>query len=107
MLIIDYYALICNAATVSSRALDHSFLASFLTHFELHSLTHSAVAGTEGAPQQEVSSIRIVPRPKVAPVLNADGCVAVAESVHCPPRHNIDLDLAEKYNLPVGIGHGG
>ena len=84
----------------------HSF-ASFLTHFELHSLTHSAVAGTEGAPQQEVSSIRIVPRPKVAPVLNADGCVAVAESVHCPPRHNIDLDLAEKYNLPVGIGHGG
>lgn len=33
-----------------------------------------------------------------------NGCVRVAESLHCPPRHPIDPALVERYDLPVRDG---
>ena len=60
----------------------------------------------DGNGDTTLSSINIA-KPKSAPVLNEAGCVAVAESMHCPPQHHVVLDTAGQYDLPIGFGHGG
>jgi len=39
--------------------------------------------------------------------VDARGCVHVAESIHCPPKHHIDPATVAQWDLPVGVGFGG
>ena len=86
---------------------DSHALANFILFFLRCAVSAAAEIADGSGKNAADASIKIVPRPKVAPVLNEDGCVAVAESIHCPPRHNIDPDLAAKFQLPIGVGSGG
>jgi hypothetical protein len=59
------------------------------------------------APGPLLPGINILKKGNESPVVDAKGCVAVAESIHCPPNHHIDANTAMKYDLPVGVGFGG
>lgn len=57
-------------------------------------------------PARLATNIAILNKGRVGHV-DSRGCVAVAESIHCPPKHNVDQHIALKYGLPIGIGFGG
>jgi hypothetical protein len=51
--------------------------------------------------------VAIMPKGGVGEVDPRTGCVAVAESIHCPPKHNVPVEVSEEWGLPVGFGFGG
>jgi len=59
------------------------------------------------APGSGLPPIRLLASGKPNPVVDENGCVGVAESVHCPPKHKIDPEIVRRYDLPVGVGFGG
>jgi hypothetical protein len=66
----------------------------------------SSVSPPAPVPGPSIPGISILKKGSVGHV-DSRGCVAVAESIHCPPQHNIDPQLAANFNLPIGIGFGG
>jgi len=59
------------------------------------------------APGPERPGVKILEKGIAGHTNPITGCVDVAESIHCPPKHPIDPSLIEAYDLPVGIGYGG
>lgn len=59
------------------------------------------------APAPLLPGINILKKSEESPVVDARGCVAVAESIHCPPAHHVPAHIALEYDLPVGVGYGG
>mmetsp|Transcript_34954 Transcript_34954/g.71326 ORF Transcript_34954/g.71326 Transcript_34954/m.71326 type:complete len:464 (+) Transcript_34954:106-1497(+) len=58
------------------------------------------------APGPSIPGIKVLEKGTAGHV-NSQGCVAVAESIHCPPKHNVEPELTQKYDLPIGVGFGG
>jgi hypothetical protein len=65
-------------------------------------------SGSPPAPTPKLATpgISVLKKGKVGHV-DSRGCVSVAESIHCPPKHNVEPELALKYDLPIGVGFGG
>jgi hypothetical protein len=59
------------------------------------------------APGPERPGVRLLAQGPVGHTNPATGCVDVAESIHCPPKHPIDPLLVAEFDLPVGVGYGG
>jgi len=59
------------------------------------------------APGPERPGVKILDKGTVGHTNPVTGCVDVAESIHCPPKHPIEPSLVEEFDLPVGVGFGG
>mmetsp|Transcript_21345 Transcript_21345/g.48150 ORF Transcript_21345/g.48150 Transcript_21345/m.48150 type:complete len:380 (+) Transcript_21345:560-1699(+) len=79
---------------------------SILTEPELKTPGGEPIAPPAPAPVPELPFISVLERGPVGHV-DERGCVAVAESIHCPPQHPIDPEEVKKHGLPVGVGFGG